>query len=107
MNLQDLQSLKLALDTNNTGLFHGDWATALTEVVDELIEQEEALEDLAFAKDVFEDSIIETFKSCKCVLDEEKEEYTITPHGDGCTLALSHDDLIEGRGYEIILRVIS
>lgn len=44
MQLQDLKSLKLALDTNNPGLYHGNWK-ALSDVVDELLEFKEFAEE--------------------------------------------------------------
>ena len=37
MQLDDLNSLKLAIDTNNPGFYHGNMDDALSELVDELI----------------------------------------------------------------------
>lgn len=103
----DLQSLKLALDTNNPDLFHGDWTTALAEVVDRLIGHEDEVDDeieaLESAKNEFEDSIVETLTGCTCV-DDGNDEYTIS-NNEG-KLTLISDDLFEGGDYEIIVRVI-
>jgi hypothetical protein len=43
MKLEDLQRLKLAIDTGNMGYFHSDLTVAFAEVVEELIEYKEAL----------------------------------------------------------------
>jgi hypothetical protein len=53
MHIEDLESLKLAIDTNNPGLYHGHWEDALSEVVDELIEVKERNEELADAKNEY------------------------------------------------------
>jgi hypothetical protein len=53
MHIEDLESLKLAIDTNNPGLYHGHWEDALSEVVEELLECKERNEELADAKNEY------------------------------------------------------
>lgn len=43
MTLQDLQSLKLAIDTSNPGFYSGNMDDALSEVVEELLDLKQVL----------------------------------------------------------------
>jgi hypothetical protein len=56
MHIEDLESLKLAIDTNNPSLFHGHWEDALSEVVDELLEFKSSEDDQLKYEKYFKDA---------------------------------------------------
>jgi hypothetical protein len=68
MHIEDLESLKLAIDTNNPGLYHGHWEDALSEVVDELLEVKNREDDqLSYEED---------FADAKLAVQQAMEEKT-------------------------------
>ena len=56
MRLDDLENLKLCLDTGDVNFFHGDLAEAFKEVVDELHDKRQKYEDSLSYKEDFEDA---------------------------------------------------
>lgn len=56
MKLEDLESLKLAIDTGNIGYYHGDFTQAFVDVVEELIEVKSREEVELCYKDDLEDA---------------------------------------------------
>lgn len=80
MQLEDLKSLKLALDTNNPGLYHGNWEDVLSEVVDDLLEFKEPEEENEEYKVLFEqaekiaETAIEEIDEIKVTLNNYDDE---------------------------------
>lgn len=56
MKIEDLESLKLAIDTGNIGYYHGDFTQAFVDVVDELLEIKASGEVRLEYKEDFEDA---------------------------------------------------
>ncbi len=59
MKLEDLESLKLAIDTGNIGYYHGDFTQAFVDVVDELLEIKSAAETYNDKVDTIKDELVE------------------------------------------------
>lgn len=121
MRIDDLENLKLCLDTGDINFFHGDLAEAFKEVVDELSEIKgvnllgdfESVEDmaneceiLAGEKEEFLESRVETLKECKVTYDLDKDLYTLKSPDNHAKLTLESYDISEHLEYEVIVRVV-
>ena len=126
MTLNDLQSLKLAIDTNNPGFYHGNMDDALSALVDELLEIEEHLDDVdsnAGVENVGElvslyngamnevakleedkGNIVEVLTGCTCIKEGGGSDYTIY-NKDG-KLNVDSFAITGGMDYEIIVRKV-
>lgn len=73
MKLEDLESLKLAIDTGNIGYYHGDFTQAFVEVVDELTDLKAKEEEHLEYKELYEDAkltVQETMELKTHIMDE-------------------------------------
>lgn len=125
MKLEDLQSLKLAIDTNNHSFYNGNIDDALSELVEEAIATRDELSDATDhgVEDVAElvslyrgamnevakfegdkENTVEILTGCSCIKEDEDYEYTISNNSG--RLELHSSAVLENKDYEIIVRVI-
>lgn len=110
----DLDSLKLALDTNNHNAYHGDWGSVLQDVVDELMEWRNEtgyddptdagthLKGLIEEKDEFNTRVLDAGSLYKCR--KTKHGFSLTSEDKTAKLSLTGDWPIKPKEeYEIIL----
>jgi len=119
MNIQDLESLKLCLDTGDIDFFHGELSEAFVEVVDELHsfkthlldhdtveEMAKELSEVLDEKEEFTDSRVETLKDCVVTYDAINALHTLKSPDNHAVLTLESDDISDCLEYEIIVRVV-